>query len=827
MNDPGLEDVILDSAQAVRQSLEAGDKASVTPLNSTSHASTKAGLQPHEDDTHPQPQHRHSRHRHKRGDQTKRDEEDASLYQPTLWWFTSTAFPLFAGTFGPIANLLSICALVEPWRVHTDDGSKIPDPHWLTGLNATSLFLALVANLVLMFNFAHRISYALAQPITISLWYISSILLIICVCLVHTLDPQPHLAIRQLAYSQSYYYGIISSALYFAVSTLLLLSSLGSVVFHAYSPSFSALTGPQRTLMLQTTTFSLYLAIGAGVFAEIEDWAFTDGIYWADYTVLTIGLGSDFPLTTVLGRMLLIPYAAFGITLIGLVVSSVRGLVLERAKAKVARRHLKKEREKWSNNINERLRAASSMAGRTLTQESTMSSSHSHTTYRQRWKEYRLMRLPRQLVKHAKVPLKHEDQKGAWHRAEFELMRLIQIRSESREPYEALFISFLIILVVWVGGTLIFWSCEHKIQGWSFPDAFYFSYTSLLTIGYGDFYPSSSAGKPFFVVWSLISVPAMTVFISNMGDTVVKWLKEVTIWISQWTILPEKKVDHVDEKYAKRTGEQRQAREVSKSVSSKDSNSADLESQTNHLSSGTANHQPRLRKLKTGPHNPDHPVRRKSAALKDDVEHLGDKVEDFEKSEGRSGSLAARLSREISRLAKDLRQKPPKMYTWDEWSVWLEMLGEKDEEETSLATAGQRHSRTDVPVQILTVAPSVGLPERPKSAPPEPEIPGAYDGGAIPNAVHLEHRISAASTHPWVYHDERNVLDQSYAHSAQNDDTDWRWTWLGDQGPLFSRLTETEWIIEKLCFRLEEVLEDEIREAHSLAYERNRTSSGH
>lgn len=40
----------------------------------------------------------------------------------------------------------------------------------LTGLNATSLFLALVANVVLMFNFARRIRYKIAQPITITLW---------------------------------------------------------------------------------------------------------------------------------------------------------------------------------------------------------------------------------------------------------------------------------------------------------------------------------------------------------------------------------------------------------------------------------------------------------------------------------------------------------------------------------------------------------------------------------------------------------------------------------------------------------------------------------
>ena len=52
------------------------------------------------------------------------------------WWFASTACPLLAGTFGPIANGLSICALVENWRVYIPPGSSegygvnIRDPAW-------------------------------------------------------------------------------------------------------------------------------------------------------------------------------------------------------------------------------------------------------------------------------------------------------------------------------------------------------------------------------------------------------------------------------------------------------------------------------------------------------------------------------------------------------------------------------------------------------------------------------------------------------------------------------------------------------------------------
>src|SRR5690349_18217989 len=38
------------------------------------------------------------------------------------WWFASTACPLIAGTFGPMANAFSICALPNKWRVYIPPG---------------------------------------------------------------------------------------------------------------------------------------------------------------------------------------------------------------------------------------------------------------------------------------------------------------------------------------------------------------------------------------------------------------------------------------------------------------------------------------------------------------------------------------------------------------------------------------------------------------------------------------------------------------------------------------------------------------------------------
>lgn len=62
------------------------------------------------------------------------DDED------TDWWFASTACPLIAAATTPLANMLSIAALVTPWRVELGNGvggfvpefagAPYPDPRW-------------------------------------------------------------------------------------------------------------------------------------------------------------------------------------------------------------------------------------------------------------------------------------------------------------------------------------------------------------------------------------------------------------------------------------------------------------------------------------------------------------------------------------------------------------------------------------------------------------------------------------------------------------------------------------------------------------------------
>jgi potassium channel subfamily K len=73
------------------------------------------------------------------------------------------------------------------------------------------------------------------------------------------------------------------------------------------------LTMSQRTLMLQTISFLVYLLAGAAVYSHIEGWAYLDAVYWADFTLLTVGIG-DYSPQTHLGRGLLFPFAIGGIS---------------------------------------------------------------------------------------------------------------------------------------------------------------------------------------------------------------------------------------------------------------------------------------------------------------------------------------------------------------------------------------------------------------------------------------------------------------------------------------------------------------------------------
>ena len=155
----------------------------------------------------------------------------------------------------------------------------------VVAVNAVSLAIGIIANLALLLGMARRLPFMISQRVTIAGWYISSILLFVIIGLTPS-----HLDIHtEYAFGQPFVYACLSAFIYFFLASLLVFTTLYAKKGH-YSPDFGAtLTLPQRTLMIQSTCFIVYLICGAAVFGNIEDWRLVDGMYWATITLLTIG----------------------------------------------------------------------------------------------------------------------------------------------------------------------------------------------------------------------------------------------------------------------------------------------------------------------------------------------------------------------------------------------------------------------------------------------------------------------------------------------------------------------------------------------------------
>jgi potassium channel subfamily K len=515
-----------------------------------------------------------------------------------------------------MANAFSICALVESWRVYIPPGSdeghgeRVEDPEWLIAVNSISLVFALAANMSLLLNMARRLSFAIAQPITILGWYLASALLVVLVVVASTevFRIQP---MQEHALSQAYYYGIIAAGLYFVIASLMAFTAYGAWKGH-YAKDFQ-LTPSQRTLMLQTIGFMVYLLLGALVFSKIEGWQFLDGVFWADFTLLTVGIGGEFVPKTHTGRSLLFPYAIGGLIMVGLVIGSVRSLILEHGKQKMSARFVEIKRQKVLSSIDP---------------------------------ETRTIRLgPFEKIDFSQKGLSEAQRREQ----EFSVMRRVHVLSERKRRYAALATSTIAAMLLWFLGAVVFMKAE-KPQGFSYFAWLYFSYTSLLTIGYGDLVVNSNSGKAFFVFWSLLAVPTLTVLISNMGDTIIKGFKDFTIWVGTFTVLPDDK----GLTSALKVGMKRVKN--GKMLKEKD---------IDHRGAPGASEQRVLDRL---------------------AKHIEEQELSLAEEAGEHGDYLERdirfyhfvLAKEIRQMMTDINSSPPRQYTYDEWTYFLRLIGQDE-----------------------------------------------------------------------------------------------------------------------------------------------------
>ena len=107
-------------------------------------------------------------------------------------------------------------------------------PPRLLAVNGLSLGFALISNFSLLLNMARRLSFSVAQPITIIGWYLSSFLLVgDLTAIIHTVKVPG----ERRALTQAFYYAIFAAGLYFMIATLMVITVYGAWKGH-YSKEF-------------------------------------------------------------------------------------------------------------------------------------------------------------------------------------------------------------------------------------------------------------------------------------------------------------------------------------------------------------------------------------------------------------------------------------------------------------------------------------------------------------------------------------------------------------------------------------------------------------
>lgn len=615
-----------------------------------------------------------------------------------------------------------------------------------------SLALALAANLALLLHMARRLRFAVAQPITILGFWCASILLIGPIAKaahkVHSTE------VPNQVLTQAYYYAIFAMGLYQFISYILCVTVYGACKGH-YGYEFK-LTTAQRTLMLQTIVFLAYLLLWALVYSKVEDWSYLDAVYFADFTALTIGIGSPFIPTTHLGRSLLFPFALGGIVVLGIVVNSIRSLVLDRTQVKLAALMTENTRQRVLKRIVKASQAAQSNK-----------------------KSGRVIGLAKEVAAILTLnPEAHKFEEMHRRQAEFEAMRRVQHLAAVKKRWFGLFTSTLAFALLWTLGALVFTKTEES-QNWSYFVALYFSYTSLLTIGYGDFQPTSNGGKPWFVFWTLLAVPTLTILISNMGDTVIKAVNNFTIWVGEITVLPSENLGFMD---LLKLGLYKATLGLIPLDLSTDRAAADWDHEALRDIERFQELNPSLFKMYRQRDDARKRHRREGPA--EDGDQLGKDCKQSamqQEVEAKAGSdntapdnyyYRHLLVSHIRKVWNNLKAMPAKKYSYVEWAFYLSLLGEDEIDDWS-------HRRGQAKGVLHHLKANEGSDARRKEGENQEGQNWSNSGN------NLDHQSDA------------NII---------------KWSWMGPSSPLMGDEPESEWLLNKLFARLQDSLEQDWEE---------------
>jgi hypothetical protein len=224
-----------------------------------------------------------------------------------------------------------------------------------------------------------------------------------------------------------------------------------------------------------------YILLGYCFFGLKYGWSFIDCLYFAMVTVTTVGYGDLLPATTFGDQLFTGIYAFMGVGFIGFVIKELTMLFAEMLKE--IEKALQKETVRAANHL---IRQASSKTCNQTDQSS-------------------VREVGKKLQAMMAASKEQQETRGtvAWY------LRGLAICTGS-------------VIACWAVGGIILVLTE----GFRFTDSFYCAAITSLSVGYGDFYPSSQEGRlcyalyiPLSVVWILSCIGRLTMMLSEMQTT--------------------------------------------------------------------------------------------------------------------------------------------------------------------------------------------------------------------------------------------------------------------------------------------------------------------
>lgn len=80
-----------------------------------------------------------------------------------------------------------------------------------------------------------------------------------------------------------------------------------------------------------------------------------------------------------------------------------------------------------------------------------------------------------------------------------------------------------VVILILASGAHIY----HRLEGWSYLDALYFTVITLTTVGYGDFSPQTSLGKIFSMLYIFLGLGILGAFIAMITEKSRIWTEEL------------------------------------------------------------------------------------------------------------------------------------------------------------------------------------------------------------------------------------------------------------------------------------------------------------